>query len=255
MLITQHRPTCPEPEHLSGVTGAATLETPGLREIRGSVKQLLDSGGLILIDGAVGVGKTFATRSVLRETESPVYWTDMTSTPKGKETTAKVFTAITGRRPTRNMTEHELTDETVDALNGLEAVLVIDEAQNMTANSLRALRYLHDRPSTCLLLILVGPGVMEAVRRVPEVDSRVSRRAIIQALRGKNGIALLREWHPVFANTDEAVLISLAEYARGNLRSWAHILEQCCNTGVDPSEGINSIQANFFIRSLTGGRS
>ena len=122
----------PTPEHLPGLEGASTIKTPGLMEIQHAVAQLYDSGEIILIDGKPGVGKTFGTKYVLKQLGVNVHWADMPDTPKGKEANARIFTAVTGRRPPLRMTEYALTDETVDVLDGLKAVLVVDEAQNMT---------------------------------------------------------------------------------------------------------------------------
>ena len=72
-----------QPEHLPGQHGASTVETPGLREIRVAISHLFDDGGIILIDGKPGVGKTFGTKFVLSGVDVPVYWVDMPDRPRG----------------------------------------------------------------------------------------------------------------------------------------------------------------------------
>lgn len=238
--------------HLCGVEGATTLNTPGLREIRANIIQLVATGGIILIDGKPGVGKTFGAREILASLEVKVHWADMPHAPKGKEAIARIYSAVTGRRPKMGMTEYELTEDTVDILVDHKAVLVIDEAQNMTVSALRAFRYIHDRPTVELLLVLIGSGVMDTVRRVPELDSRVSRRTTVQELNKSNLLAMLRDLHPMFSVTGEETLVSLAEYAKGNLRNWARILEVANRFEIDVAIGINSTQAKFIIRSITG---
>lgn len=241
------------PRHLHGVKGAATLNTPGLREIRNGVTQLIHDGGIAAVDGKPGVGKTFGTQEVLSRLDVRVHWVDMPDTPKGKEANARIYTAVTGRRPSRRMTEYELTEETVDVLQDLQGVLVIDEAQNMTRSAMRAIRFLHDRPTTHVLFLLLGSGVIEAVRSVPELDSRVSRRTMIQEIGGAKLLPLLREWHPLFATTDQKNMIALAEYAKGNLRNWARILEVATSFGASNEVGITKEQAKHIIRAISGG--
>src|SRR5690242_5268989 len=90
----------------------ALLETPGLRELRIAVTQLFDVGGIIAVNGPPGVGKTHATRTVLDHAGLPVHWADMPDTPKGKEASARIYTAVTGHRPPPRMTEYALTEET-----------------------------------------------------------------------------------------------------------------------------------------------
>lgn len=251
----EERFRAPQPEHLPGLEGAATVETPGLREIRLSVNQLGGCGGIILIDGKPGVGKTYGVRQVLAGLDVRVHWVDMPDTPKGKEANARIFTAVTGQRPPMRMTEYALTEETVDVLDGLRAVLVIDEAQNMTRSALRQVRYLHDRPSTKVLLALIGTGVGSAVRQVPELDSRVSRRVAVKALNGPQMKELLPQLHPTLAATSLDVLVQLGEYAKGNLRSWARILEVATSLHLNPADGIDTKAARHIIRAITGGAS
>lgn len=241
------------PQHLRGVNGAHTLNTPGLREIRANVAQLKNHGGIILIDGKPGVGKTFGTHEALTTCELNVYWADMSDTPLGKEAIARIFTAVIGRRPNRGMTSYELTETTCDALQGCQGVIVIDEAQNMTSSALRAVRFLHDRPSTKMLFVLIGSGVFNTVRGVPELDSRVSRRSMIRELGSKDLLSNLRELHPLLAATQEKVLVDLGEFAKGNLRNWARVLEVADSLAVDASRGIGAKEAKFIIRSITGG--
>ena len=243
------------PEHLPGLRGASTIETPGLREIRVGVTHLFDDGGIILVDGKPGVGKTFGTKFVLAGLGIPVHWVDMPDTPRGKEANARIFAAVTGRRPPARMTEFALTEETVDVLDGLRAVLAIDEGQNMTKSALRQIRYLHDRPTTKALLVLVGPGVSRAVAQVPELDSRVSRRIVVKELTGKQMLELLPQLHPTLKDTEPAVRTSLAESARGNLRQWARVLEIAGHLGVDESTGITSPVAAHVLRMMKGSAS
>ena len=242
-----------EPEHLPGLRGAATVETPGLREIRVAVTHLFEDGGIILVDGKPGVGKTFGTKFVLSGLDVPVHWVDMPDTPRGKEANARIFTAVTGRRPPARMTEFALTEETVDVLDGLNAVLVIDEAQNMTTSALRQVRYLHDRPTTNALLILVGPGVSRVVEQVPELDSRVSRRIRVKELEYKQLHLLLPQLHPVLAATSQQILVDLAETATGNLRRWARVLEIAEHLGAQSDSGITKTMAGHILRTMRGG--
>ena len=239
--------------HLRGVTGASTVETPGLRKIRLAVTELFEEGGVVVVDGKPGVGKTFGTRQVLSNSGVKVCWADMPDTPKGKEANARVFTAVTGSRPPGRMTEYALTEETVDVLSELKCALVIDEAQNMTTSALRQIRYLYDRPRTTALFILIGSGAISKVSHVPELDSRVSRRVHVKELEGAELRCLLPELHPMFANTTPEVLTQLTNHARGNLRHWARVLEVSESLKLDPSSGITAKAAAYIIQAITGG--
>lgn len=241
------------PRHLRGVVGASTVRTPGLRAIELAVRSLFDDGGIVLVDGKVGVGKTYATDYVLQSMGIPIYWTDMADTSRGREANAKIYEAVAGKRPSLRMNSYALTAETVDLLDNLRAVLVVDEAPNMTVSAMRQLRYLHDRPTTKVLMVLIGAKVINTVTRVPELDSRVSRRITVNELTKKEALELVPKIHPVLANTDAKVLADLSVYAKGNLRNWAHILEVANHGGVDPEEGIDPEMGRIIISALSGG--
>ena len=103
--------------------------------------------------------------------------------------------------------------------------------------------------------MLVGPGVSRAVAQVPELDSRVSRRIVVKELTGKQMLELLPQLHPTLKDTEPAVLTSLAESARGNLRQWARVLEIAGHLGVDESTGITSPVAAHVLRMMKGSAS
>jgi hypothetical protein len=53
----------------------------------------------------------------------------------------------------------------------------------------------------------------------------------------------------------EEVRVQLAEYAKGNLRQWARVLEAAGSMHLDPTTGIDERAAKFVIRAITGGMS
>jgi len=59
--------------------------------------------------------------------------------------------------------------------------------------------------------------------------------------------------HPAFAEMSEEVRVQLAEYAKGNLRQWARVLEAAGSMHLDPTTGIDERAAKFVIRAITGG--
>ena len=242
------------PRHLPGVSGAATLETQGLRKIQVCVRSLFNDGGIITIDGKVGVGKSFGTAHVLENMNIPVYWAEMPASPRGNEANRLIYKAVTGRDPGRRTTGYVLTEETVDVLNDLHAVIVIDEASNLTTEAMRQVRYLHDRPSTTVLLVLIGYNIESQVAKVPELQSRVARRITVKELSGAELRKFLPEFHPILRNTDQAILVKLAEYAKGNLRSWARILEVSKNLNIPIEHGIDARSLMLIEDSISGKR-
>ena len=121
------------------------------------------------------------------------------------------------------------------------------------ANEDRGVRYLHDRPTTHVLLVLVGPGVARAVEQVQELDSRVSRRIHVKELGHQQLHQLLPRLHPVLASTAQQVLVDLAQSAKGNLRRWARVLEIAEHLGVQADSGISEVMAGHILRTMRGG--
>jgi DNA transposition AAA+ family ATPase len=223
--------------HLPGLEGAATVHTLGWRRVGIAIKSLKETG-ICVIEGDPGVGKSFAVDGQLATLSVPIFWADMPHMPKGKEATSRIYQAVTGALPPKTATEYALTEETVEILKGLEAVLVIDEAQNLTVSAIRQFRYFHDRQETKLKFVLVGCKVQEKIGQVPEFVSRVARWVQIDPLSVKELSEVLPKFHSLFANTTPAVLAQLQQHAGGNLRSWARIAESAlaygATTNIDP---------------------
>jgi hypothetical protein len=75
----------------------------------------------------------------------------------------------------------------------------------------------------------------------------------VKELTGAQLRELLPQLHPALAAMSEPVRVQLAEYARGNLRQWARVLEVASSMQLDPIAGLNERAARFIIRAITGG--
>jgi hypothetical protein len=91
------------------------------------------------------------------------------------------------------------------------------------------------------------------VNQVPELDSRVAQRVHVKELTGAQLRELLPQLHPTLGAMSESVRVQLAEYAKGNLRQWARVLEVLGSMQLDPSDGLDERAARFVIRAITGG--
>jgi len=226
-------PTIPQPRHIGGLTKAKTINTDGFRGIQLDLATSGGRSGLYVVDGAPGVGKTFAVSTYLAEHEISACWADMPDTPKGKEATQRIYRAVTGSQPSHRITEFELTERTVEALSESSAALVIDEAQNLTRSALKQVRYLLDRQTTRTPIILIGSGIQTVIANVPELLSRVARYRPVLPIPTSSTLDLISSFHPVFSGPDPEALATLHRYARGNLRRWARIAEVCESYEID----------------------
>ena len=243
----------PSPKHLPGTESAAIVRTLSLREVRAGLSRLTATGGVVLVDGAPGLGKTFSTDLAVAQLGTEAYWIVMPNEPKGKETTARVNLALTGTMPSGRRTEFDLLEENVGLLEGRPVALVIDEAQHLPTGSLRQLRYLCDRQETQILLVLVGADVERCIqRRCPELYSRAEAIVRFQPLSGADALAFVREFHPLFAHTNPEVLHLLWQALGGSVRGWAKVLKASLGLRFTPALGLTADQAQAALVAVQG---
>lgn len=241
----------PAPLHISGTESAAIVRTTHLREVTVALTRRAVTGGAVIVEGAPGLGKTFATHLVTDGLGMPCHWVAMPDRPKGKEMIARINQVITGRMPAKNRTEFDLLEETVRLLAGPPVVLVIDEAQHLQTGPLRQLRYLYDRPETTLLLVLVGADAGRSVSfRCPELESRIEAVIHFKPFSGSEMRAVLESYHPMFAKTGPEVMAYMWSALGGNFREWAKVLKAALSLGIAPDEGLSLRNARATLRAV-----
>src|SRR5580658_6436524 len=96
-------PTHPQhgdaPRHLPGTEDANVVETTFMRETRAGLKAMARLGGIAIVEGRSGTGKTFGAWEAAKQLPQPCYWVDMPDSPKGKETTSRIYRALAGQLP------------------------------------------------------------------------------------------------------------------------------------------------------------
>lgn len=240
------------PLHLPGADGNV-VETPLLAGLRGAVTQMAPLGGVVGVDGPAGTGKTFSVDEATGSLEMPVWAVATSDRPRGKQTITAIYEAILGTRPPTRTSSYELQDDVRQLLSDTACGLVVDEAQNLDRESLRMIRWLHDHRATSFFLVLVGCGIRRHIARLtPELDSRVGRWLTSGQIPGPQLRPLLDQYHPIFARTDEKVLLTLYEAVGGNFRMWASILETALSNGIG-TEGISAKDARFILHLKGAG--
>lgn len=242
---------CAEPLHLMGTHGARVVETLQLRQIRVAVEQAAEVQGIVVVYGDVGLGKTFSVDLACRSLPLPVYWVDMPNRPKGREAVARVFEAVSGRRVDLRQRGYMLLYDVQDLLTDRACILVVDEAQNMSKESLRQLRYLHDRTETKFVLALLGYGVEKVLSaEVPELASRVCRWVGCRPIPLRALGDVISSYHPIFAATGPEVRARLYQAAGGNFRTWGRILEVALSLDLSETSGIGPDDVDDVLAAL-----
>jgi len=245
----------PTPRHLPGTEDASIVETFYFRQVSAAVEQMtsLRKPKPVVVQGIPGLGKSFSVHLATSALAIPTYWLEMPNHPKGKETISRIYHKLIGRMPPARTSGYVLLEEVLDALRGRDCVIVIDEVQNLNQESLRELRYLDDDLDTDFLLVLAGCNVRHHLKQYcPELDNRVGRCVSFEPFSGPEMREVLDVYHPLFANTDTDVLLTLYESLGGNFRNWANVLEGALTLGADAQVGIADRVARATLRAVFG---
>ena len=241
--------------HLPGTETASIVPTPQLKQVADGVESLVSFGGVITLDGRPGLGKSAAANLVGYAIDLQKEMVAMPNRPRGKETTAHLYEALTGQRPRmRSITEYELLGDITDLLQGQQVLLAIDEAQHLNSNAFRQLRYLHDRPDSKLVLILIGVGLeRHLISACPELDNRVRQRVRFKRYARSDMVRFMQRYHPLFKNTSSDAFNVLLDAINGNLRSCSQVLAAALHDhGTNPERGLTKDEAHAVISTIFG---
>ena len=217
------------PTHFLGLAGAATLPTPTYQLAARVVDDLVDHLATGVIHGPAGTGKTFTVEANLERLRDAGEHRVVTcslafpSKPTMLRVAAELVTALTGSPAPTSRSRFHLINQLVGLLAGTPRLVVIDEAQRLNSECIELLRHLHDHSDTRFALLYVGgDGCWEVLSREPMLRSRVFRRLPFKPLTRDKVPALMRGYHPVYTDADEALLADVdVVYGKGTLRDWA----------------------------------
>lgn len=242
--------------HLPGTDSASVVKTTRIQQVAAGMTSLRDHGGVIILDGPPGLGKTAATKILGRRLDLEKRLLAMPNRPRGKETTARILCSLSGQRVNMRLSEYELLEEIVAWLAGQQVLLAIDEAQHLNRESFRQLRYLQDHDQTNLLLVFVGVNVSREMQSLcPELLNRVQRRILFTPYSKSEMVRFLSAYHRLYENTPADVYPILLKFLGGNLRNAATLLSAALDLGVNPDEGFTEKTAKGVILAINGGGS
>ena len=203
--------------------GASLVETVPYRLTQRLLREVLGHRGCLEVSGPGGCGKTFAVDAHFERAEVDVV-------------KVHLYAAVHGYGFVRRLIA-ELGGDPVGDAEGLMAALreavgtrrvyvYVDEADNLNTDSLRVIRYLRDQRDLWIAFVLVGSSFQKAYRRVPELDTRVTRRVNFAPLAGRALADTLAAYHPFLATAEPDLIRRIdAEHCKGNWRSWSTMLE------------------------------
>jgi DNA transposition AAA+ family ATPase len=204
-----------------GLQNAKTMITTGFGLSQRCVSDCVSDLAMGVVYGPAGVGKTFAVEYASENAKISPYWLTFTKQPALTHMVKAMLERLTGI-PHRGE-RFKLTSDLVEVLAERPRLIVVDEAQQLNANALDYLRYLHDEPDTQFALMFVGGnGCWKTLSRHPMLLSRVYRQVRIGALDEEEVMSLIPRYHPIHAQASLETLLEVNEnFASGNFRRWA----------------------------------
>lgn len=235
MSATPTATGAPPARHWTGLQQVSEVETPTFRLAQAQLRRVVRIGGIAAVSGNSGCGKTFSVDYFLHHNpvmaDRPVLWVDSPRKPSTKAITLLLSKAV-GLSPRLRDSEYALVDDLIPELRGSNAVVVIDEAQELSVDGLQQLRYFHDRcfptrpgEPAGWTLVLVGSTVDRRLAGAAELANRVAAWVRFEPLEGKDLLVTLRAWHPLLAEMEMGLLLEIDQQeCRGNWRHWAQFL-------------------------------
>ncbi|MCX4755097.1 ATP-binding protein [Kitasatospora purpeofusca] len=236
------------------VPEADVVVTEALDRTASDIRHVAAAGGVMCLDGEPGSGKTVALQYALsRLPAGPVV--RRIPVPVGA-TVAHLRYAVADALAltVRYANQRSDTDRKLTAALRTPHLLVLDDAQRLSAPCLEYLCRLVQDPDAPTALVLAGTVGTEAVRRVPELASRVLARCRIPSLTLTQALDVLPTFHPLWARIPPRELARTDDRGtRGNFRTYAQLTAHIIDTVLtDPLACSGSALLDRAWRRLTG---
>ncbi|MCX5346097.1 ATP-binding protein [Streptomyces atratus] len=218
------------PCHFVDLDGANALPTGHFQMTARIVRDLVAHAATGVVHGPAGTGKTFAVEAALEALDAlpavdrpQVCLLTFPSRPTMRMIADQLLRELTGADTPTSRNRFDLTTKLVGLLATPMRLVVVDEAQRLNGDCIELLRHLHDHPKTRFALLYVGgDGCWEVLSKEPMLRSRVFRRLPFSPLAPAKVPALMRRYHPIYADAPDELLVEVDNsYGHGTMRDWA----------------------------------
>lgn len=203
-------------------------DTPVVRRIRVTTQTAVRARRIAAISGPVGVGKTTASAEAARALGSDVVYVLMPDVTSVKATLSVIWECMT-RTPAMGA-ERRIKDDIVAYILAHDVTLLIDDAHHVSTRGLRVLTGIWNEVDVArgrgAAMILVGNDLMNALKVVPEIHSRIGARYQAPPLAGDSLFDALAVIEPRTVGADRAMLRRIdQQHFHGELRQWVSLFE------------------------------
>lgn len=200
------------------------VATPIVSNIESVVTASVLSGGIALIDGPVGIGKTTAVIEAARNLTIDAVYVNMVGTASLRDELNTIWTALTG---TDNPgSAPSIRGDIQNTLTRRRMLLVIDDAHHVKKKGLSTLTSIWNRvhltEGVGTPIVMCGNNLNRYLQAtLPELLSRADSEYEVKPLAGRSLVNTVMAMEPAIAGTDPDLIRDINKrYFHGELRRW-----------------------------------
>ncbi|MGY2004252.1 AAA family ATPase [Blastococcus sp. SYSU DS1024] len=211
--------------------GASLVLTDELRRTVAFARTAVEKNHMVVISGPAGAGKTTLVGALEGIAGVTVVNVSIAQGSRNKQAWEEIARGVTGA-PQKG-TQAKLQDVVAQTLASTPTLLIVDEAQNIGLDSLMALRWLNNKATDHVGMVLAGVNLNQRLDRDPQLSTRIKRRVLLEPRTWPQMWPLLQRFHPVLAASDDGLLRRVDEvFARGLWRYWQSFVDALDDLGV-----------------------
>lgn len=193
-------------EHYLGLEDAQVVQTPRFLLAMENMRGVILRRAITVLWGDPGHGKTIAGRATFEGlTPEERCWIKLTTRANPRVITNTILHMLTG-------VEHDETRWASARTLGRElarrpVTIFVDEAQNLSIESIEFLRWLHEEHPGRFALILIGGSQLHGrLARSPQLTRRVFQPTRFKPLDPRHLDGYLRTFHPIYKDAEAQVI-------------------------------------------------
>ncbi len=212
-------------DHYLQLEDARIVQTPDFLVALENMRGVIVRRAITVLWGESGHGKTIAGRAVYEQLPaSQRCWIKLTTRPNPRVITNEILLALTGVEHDETRWQSARTLKR-DLRERDQAVIFIDEAQNLSIECIEFLRWLHEElPGQFALAFIGGVQLRGRLARSAQLMRRVYQPSHFERLDAHRVDYYLRTYHPIYAAAERALITTIDdEHCDGNFGNWARL--------------------------------